>query len=126
MRARKYLQQDSTVSVDIGPGVLCLAVLRENSRGHLKQVAHELEHGVLGEVLQGKTTLADVAGIRLPQHSVPVTRDNLNKEWHIRRLQIVIGFGERDHLEWTFWYQIEAGYAENRMGFESNQYISHL
>jgi hypothetical protein len=45
------LEEDSGVSIDVGVGVLGLAVLSQDTRGNLVNLADELEHGVLGEVL---------------------------------------------------------------------------
>ena len=67
------------MSVHIRPRVFCLAVLRQHIRSHLKQVADQLEQGVIGEVLLSEPSLADVAGVRLPQHSMTITGDNLEK-----------------------------------------------
>ena len=65
------------MGVDIGPRVLSLAVFSEHVRSHLKQVADQAEHGVVGEVLLGKHSLTRVARIRLPQNCMAVSRDNL-------------------------------------------------
>lgn len=39
------------MSVDVGVRVLGLAVLSQDTRGNLVDLADELEHGVLGEVV---------------------------------------------------------------------------
>lgn len=70
-----YLQEDSTVSVDIGPWVLGLPMLRQHPWSDLKQLGDYLEEGIVREVLLGKLALAHVARIRLAQHS-------MTKPWH--------------------------------------------
>lgn len=63
---RSYLQQHSTVSIYIGPGVLGLTLLQEHVGYNLVKLGHQLEHGVTGQMLQGKLTLAGITWISLP------------------------------------------------------------
>lgn len=44
------LEQDTGVSVDVGVRVLGLAVLSQDTRGNLVDLADELEHGVVGHL----------------------------------------------------------------------------
>ena len=61
------------MGVNVGVGVLGLAVLGENARSNLVDLGDELEHGVVREVLLGKLALRNVARIGLAEHSVAVT-----------------------------------------------------
>ena len=54
-----------------------LAGLCEHIRHHLVEVGHQLEHGVVGQVLQGELTLAGVTRVCLAQHCVAVPRHHL-------------------------------------------------
>ena len=72
-----YLQEDTTVSVHIRPWVLGLALLQEDVRHDLVQLGDQFEQGVIREVLQGKLSLAGVAGVCLPQHCMAIAGDNL-------------------------------------------------
>lgn len=64
------------MGIDVGVGVLGLAVLGEDLGGDLVDLADELEHGVLGEVLLGELALGRVAGVGLAEDGVAVTRNN--------------------------------------------------
>ena len=68
------------MSVHVGPGILGLPMLCQHAWGHLEEVADQAEHGVLGQVPESKTTLTRVARVCLPQHSMPIARDNLTKK----------------------------------------------
>jgi hypothetical protein len=70
-------QEDTRVSIDVGPGVLGLAGLEQDVGNEVVDLADELEVLVLGEVLESKFTLGGVTGIGLAEHSVAVTRDDL-------------------------------------------------
>lgn len=70
------LEQDTRVSVNVGVGVLGLAVLGQDNRSDLVDLADQLEHGVLGHLLLRKLALSHVAGVSLAEHSVTVTRHN--------------------------------------------------
>lgn len=72
-----HLKQHSAVSVHVGPGVLGLALLQQHVGHDLVELGHQLEHGVVGKMLQSKFTLAGVAGVGLPQHGVAVTWNHL-------------------------------------------------
>jgi hypothetical protein len=54
------LEENTGVGVDVREGVLGLAVLSEDARGDLVDLADELEHGVLRQVLY-RSWLADEA-----------------------------------------------------------------
>jgi hypothetical protein len=71
------LEEDTRVSVDVGVGVLGLAVLGENAGGDLVDLADELEHGVVGQVLLGELALRHVAGVRLSEDGVAVSGNDL-------------------------------------------------
>ena len=71
------LEEDTGVGVDVGVRVLGLAVLGENARSDLVDLADELEHGVVGQVLLGEFALGDVTGVGLAENGVAVTRDDL-------------------------------------------------
>lgn len=61
------------MGIDVGVGVLGLAVLGEDLGGDLVDLADELEHGVAGHLLLGELALGRVAGIGLAENSVAVT-----------------------------------------------------
>lgn len=67
------LEEDTRVGVDVGVGVLGLAVLGEDTGGDLVDLGDELEQGVLGKVLESELALADVAGVGLAEDGVAVT-----------------------------------------------------
>ena len=71
------LEQDTGVGVHIGPGVLDLASFSENWWDNHVQVGHELEHLVVGQVLEGELALAGVTGVGLTENGMTVTGDNL-------------------------------------------------
>lgn len=90
-------QEDTRVSVDVGPGVLGLAsllfkkikyhakkgiqwilsYLKKDVRDDVVDLADELEEGVFGEMLQSKLALGRVTGICLTQDGVTIARDDL-------------------------------------------------
>lgn len=63
------------MSIHIGPGVLGLTLLQEHIGHNLVKLSHQLEHGVVGQMFQGKFTLAGVAWVGLSEDGVTVT-------WH--------------------------------------------
>lgn len=71
------LEEDTGVGIDVGEGVLGLAVLGEDTWGDLVDLADQLEHGVVWEVLLGKLALGHVAGVSLAENGVAVTGDDL-------------------------------------------------
>lgn len=77
-----HLQQHSAVGVYIGPGVLGLALLQQHVGHDLIELGNHLEHGVVGQVLQGKLALTGVTGVGLPQDGMAVTRHNLQGKNH--------------------------------------------
>lgn len=64
------------MGIDVGVGVLGLAVLGKNLGGDLVDLADELEHGVLRHVLLGELALGRVAGVGLAEDGVAVTGDD--------------------------------------------------
>ena len=60
--------------VDVRVRVLGLAMLRQHPRRDLEDLADELEHRIVGEVLQRELALAHVAGVRFAQDRVAVAR----------------------------------------------------
>ncbi|KAH5685890.1 hypothetical protein HBI23_047490 [Parastagonospora nodorum] len=71
------LEEDTGVGIDVGVWVLGLSVLSENTGGDLVDLADELEHGVIGQVLLGKLALGNVAGVGLAEDGVAVSRNDL-------------------------------------------------
>jgi len=71
------LQEDSTVGVDIWPWVLDLANAAQDVRNHSVQVRAQLEQWVIGQPLESKLTLADIARVRHTQHSMAIARNHL-------------------------------------------------
>jgi hypothetical protein len=59
------LEQDTRVSVHIGPGVLHLSSFCQNWWDEHVQLRDELEHLVVGQVLEGELTLTSVTRISL-------------------------------------------------------------
>ena len=70
------LEEDTGVGIDVGEGVLGLAVLGEDTWGNLVDLADELEHWVVWEVLLGELALGHVAGVGLAKNGVAVTGDD--------------------------------------------------
>ena len=71
------LEEDTRVSVNVGVWVLGLSVLGKDTGGNLVDLADELEHGVIGQVLLSELALGDVAGVGLAENSVAVAGNNL-------------------------------------------------
>lgn len=71
------LQENTGVGVNVGVWVLGLSVLGEDTGGDLVDLADELEHGVIGQVLLGKLALGDVAGVGLAENGVAVSGNDL-------------------------------------------------
>lgn len=68
------LQEHTRVGINVGVRVLGLAVLGQDTGRDLVDLADQLEHGVIGQLAQGKLALRDVAGVGLAQDGVTVTR----------------------------------------------------
>ena len=66
-----------TYSVNVGEGVLGLAVLGQDTGGDLVDLADQLEHGVIGQLAEGKLALRHVAGISLAEDGVTVAGNDL-------------------------------------------------
>jgi len=75
-RILTVLEQDTGVGIDVGVGVLGLAVLGQNAGGNLVDLADKVEHGVVGEVLEGKLALRNVTRVRFAEDGMAVTRDD--------------------------------------------------
>lgn len=58
-------EEDTRVSIDIGPWVLSLASSEEDVGHELVDLANELEEGILREMLEGKLALSTVARVLL-------------------------------------------------------------
>lgn len=71
------LEQDSAVGINVGPWVLGLAVLGQDSRGHLVDQTGELDKGVILDVLQRKLSLSGEARVGFAEHRVAISRNNL-------------------------------------------------
>lgn len=82
-----YLQQYSTVGVYVGPGVLGLALLQKHIGHNLVELGHHLEHGVIGQVLQGKLALTGVTWVGLPQDGMAVAWHHL---WQRNRENVFV------------------------------------
>ena len=65
------------MSVHVGPWVLDFACLDENGWDNRVQLAHQVEHLVVGQMLEGKLTLTTVSGVSFAEHSVTIARHNL-------------------------------------------------
>ena len=76
LRQTVVLEEHTGVGIDVGVRVLGLAVLGEDAGGDLVDLADELEHGVIGQVLEGELALGDVAGVSLAEDGVAVAGDD--------------------------------------------------
>jgi hypothetical protein len=63
----------ATYGVHVGPGVLGLSVLGENTRSDLVDLADKLEERVLGELLERKLALGSVTRVGLAKNGVTVS-----------------------------------------------------
>ena len=70
-------EEDTRVGVDVGPGVLGLAGFEEDLGSDVVDLADELEHLVVGEVLESELALSSVARIGLAEDGVAVTGNDL-------------------------------------------------
>jgi len=64
------------VGINVGEGVLGLAVFGQNTGGDLVDLADQLEHGVIGQHAESELALGDVTGVSLAENSVSVTGDD--------------------------------------------------
>jgi hypothetical protein len=70
-------KREWTYSIDVGEGVLSLAVLSQDARGNLVHLADQLEHRVIRELAEGKLALRNVTRIGLTEDGVAVAGNNL-------------------------------------------------
>jgi hypothetical protein len=71
------LEEDTGVGIDVGVGVLGLAVLGQNAGGDLVDLADQLEQRVIGKLAESKLALGDVTRVSLAQDGVAVTGNDL-------------------------------------------------
>lgn len=71
------LEEDTRVGVYVGPWVLGLTVLGQDTRNDVVQLANETEEGIVGQVLKSELTLSHVTGISLTENGVTETGDDL-------------------------------------------------
>lgn len=74
------LQQNTGVSIYIGPGVLDLAGFEENWRHHLVDLGDQLEQLIVGQMLEGELPLAGITRIGLAEHSMAIAGHNLRNK----------------------------------------------
>ena len=72
-------EEAARVGINVGPGVLGLTVLSENTGGDLVDLGDELEERILRQVLQGELALSGVTGIGLTKNGVTVARNDLTR-----------------------------------------------
>ena len=65
-----------TYSINIGVRVLGLAVLGQDARSDLVNLADQLEHGVIRQLAESKLALGRVARVGLAKNGVTVSRNN--------------------------------------------------
>jgi len=70
------LEEDTGVGINVGVGVLGLAVLGKDTGGDLVDLGDEVEHGVVGHLLLGESALSHVTGVSLSEDGVTVTGDD--------------------------------------------------
>ena len=66
-----------TYSIDVRERILGLAVFSKNTWCDLVNLADELEHWVIGQVLECELALRDVSRVSLAQDCVTVARNDL-------------------------------------------------
>jgi len=71
------LEEDTRVGVYVGPWVLGLTVLGQDTGNNVVQLANETEEGIVGQMLKSELTLSHVTGIGLTENGVTETGDNL-------------------------------------------------
>lgn len=71
------LEKDTGVGIDVGVGVLGLAVLCKNAGGDVVDLGDELEHRVIREMLESELALRGVARVSLAKHSMTVAGNDL-------------------------------------------------
>ena len=67
----------TTYSIHVGEGVLGLAVLGQDTRSDLVDLADQVEHRVIRQLAEGKLALRNVTGVGLTEDGVTVSGDNL-------------------------------------------------
>ena len=70
-------QAPRTYGIDVGVGVLGLAVLGQDTRSDLVDLADQLEHGVIGQLAEGELALRHVARVGLTKDGVTVSGNDL-------------------------------------------------
>lgn len=70
------LKEDTTVRVDVRPGVLGLTVLEENVGHNLVDSRHNVEELVIRHELKSKSALGSVTGVSLTENGVTVAGDD--------------------------------------------------
>lgn len=67
----------TTYSIHVGEGVLGLAVLGQDTRSDLVDLADQVEHRVIRQLAEGKLALRNVARVGLTEDGVTVSGDDL-------------------------------------------------
>ena len=73
-----YLEENTRVSIYIGPWVLDLAGFEEDGRHQHVQLRHQLEQFVVRKMLEGELPLTSVSWISFTEDSMTVSRHNLS------------------------------------------------
>ena len=64
--------------INIGPWVLNFAEFQQDIRHNLVKIRDELEHWIIGQMLQSKLTLTSVTRIRLSQYCMTIAWNDLD------------------------------------------------
>ena len=62
--------------INVGVGVLGLAVLRQDARGNLVDLADELEHRVIWQLAKSELPLRDISRISLSKDRMTIAGDD--------------------------------------------------
>jgi hypothetical protein len=71
------LEEDTRVGIYVGPWVLGLTVLGQDTGNDVVQLADETEERIVGQVLESELTLSHVTGISLTENGMAETGNNL-------------------------------------------------
>lgn len=71
-------KEAARVGVDIGPGVLSLAVLLQDTGHYFVDSRHKLEQLIVGHMFEGELALCRVARVGLAQHGVAESGDHIS------------------------------------------------